>query len=294
MNLVTSRTATDMALAAPAPDGRMLTLVPWRGGAIVGTSQSATFVEPGDTGVSAAEVAALMADANAAFPALQLTPAHVTLVHRGIVPAIAGPSGVPALKPAPEIVDHASEGTGGAVTVIGVKYTTARGVAERLTHVVAGRIGKRVGPSRTATITLPGAGIADHEALAIETARDAGLDIPFPTLRHLISLYAEAAPQIIRLMKERPDLSAPVDDGVATLGAEIVHVIRSEMALRLADVVVRRTALGSAGRPSGNAVAGCARIAAAELGWDDARTADEIAAVDQCYRIGDRGSGIGD
>src|SRR6476661_748617 len=31
MNLVTSRRASDMALAAPTHDGRMLTLVPWRG-----------------------------------------------------------------------------------------------------------------------------------------------------------------------------------------------------------------------------------------------------------------------
>ena len=167
MNLVTSRPASDMALAALAPGGRMLTLVPWRGCAIVGTSQSATFVEPGDTDVSAAEVTALIADANHAFPALHLTPAHVTLVHRGIVPAIAGANSVPDLRPAPDILDHASEGAAGAVTVIGVKYTTARGVAERVTRVVAGRIGKRVGPSRTATSTLPGAGIADHEALAI-------------------------------------------------------------------------------------------------------------------------------
>ncbi len=58
MNLVTSRPASDMALAAPVAGGRMLTLVPWRGRAIVGTSQSATVVEPGDTGVSSAEVMA--------------------------------------------------------------------------------------------------------------------------------------------------------------------------------------------------------------------------------------------
>jgi glycerol-3-phosphate dehydrogenase len=287
MNLVTSRPASDMALAAPGAGGRMLTLVPWRGCAIVGTSQSATFVEPGDMGASAAEVTALIADANYAFPALQLTPGHVTLVHRGIVPAIAGTNSVPELKPAPEILDHASEGAAGAVTVIGVKYTTARGVAERVTRVVARRIGKRAGPSRTATTTLPGAGIADHEALAIEAARDTGQDIPLSTLRHLISLYADSAPQIIRLMKERPDLGAPVDVGVATLGAEIVHVIRNEMAVRLSDIVARRTGLGSAGRPSPQAVTACARIAATELGWDETRLAQEMADVDQIYGIRD-------
>lgn len=285
MNLVTSRPANDMALAAPAPDGRMLTLVPWRGRAIVGTSQSAIFVEPGDTAVSAAEVAALIAGANHAFPALHLTPADVTLIHRGVVPALAGRNNVPNLKPAPDILDHASEGAEGAVTVVGVKYTTARGVAERVTTVVARQLGQRVPLSRTARTTLPGAGIADHEALAIEAARHLDLDVPSPTIRHLISLYADAAPEIIRLMKERPDLSTPVDAGVETLGAEIVYVIRHEMAVRLADIVVRRTGLGSASRPAPGAVAASARIAAAELGWDDARTAEEIAAVERVYAV---------
>src|SRR4051812_22504001 len=40
MNLVTAKPAADIALAAPGRNGRMLTLVPWRGRAIVGTSQS--------------------------------------------------------------------------------------------------------------------------------------------------------------------------------------------------------------------------------------------------------------
>jgi glycerol-3-phosphate dehydrogenase len=287
MNLVTSKPASDMALAALAPDGRTLTLVPWRGCAVVGTSQSAALVEPGDTEVSAGEVTALIADANCAFPALHLTPADVTLVHRGVVPAVVGANHVPQLKPVHDILDHASEGAEGAVTVVGVKYTTARGVAERTINVVARRLGKRLAPSRTATTTLPGAGIADHEALAIEAARHVELDMSLPTIRHLIALYADAAPAIIRLMKERPDLATPVDAGVATLGAEVVYVIRNEMALRLADIVVRRTGLGSAGKPSVEAIAAVARIAAAELGWDAARTAEEVAAVERLYLVRD-------
>jgi glycerol-3-phosphate dehydrogenase len=285
LNLVTSKPASDMALAATASEGRMLTLVPWRGRALVGTSQSSAFVEPGDTGVSAGEVAALIADANMAFPALHLTTDQVTLVHRGIVPAVTGRNGAPDLKPTADILDHAAEGLEGAVTVVGVKYTTARGVAERVTTVVARRAGRRIRPSRTATTTLPGAGIADHEALAIEAARRFGLDIPLPAIRHLIQLYAEATPAIIGLMKERPELSAPVTDGVPTTGAEVLYVIRHEMALRLADIVVRRTGLGSSSRPSREAIDACARIAAAELGWDEARTAEEVAGVERFYLI---------
>jgi glycerol-3-phosphate dehydrogenase len=286
MNLVTSKPASDMALAAPAPGGRMLTLVPWRGSAIVGTSQSATLVQPGDTRVSTGEVSALIRDANHAFPALHLTPADVTLVHRGAVPAVSRPSG-PDFKPSHELLDHGREGVGGAVTVVGVKYTTARGVAEEVTAAIARRLGIRVAPSRTATTTLPGAGIADHEALAIEAARHIGLELPLPVIKHLISLYADATPLIIALIKERPDLGATVAPGVPTLGAEVLHVIRHEMALRLTDIVVRRTGLGSARRPPDEAITGCARIAAAELGWDAGRVAQEIDAVQRVYELDD-------
>src|SRR4030095_5975629 len=52
MHLVTTKRASDMALAAPGRDGRMLTLTPWRGRALVGTSQSTSFVQTGGTGVT--------------------------------------------------------------------------------------------------------------------------------------------------------------------------------------------------------------------------------------------------
>jgi glycerol-3-phosphate dehydrogenase len=126
MNLVTSKRASDMALAAPARDGRMLTLVPWRGRALIGTSQSPHFVESGALAVTAADIDAFVSDANAAFPALRLSLADITLVHRGLVPAIER-GGRPDLMPSAEIIDHGN----GAITVVGVKFTTARGVAER-------------------------------------------------------------------------------------------------------------------------------------------------------------------
>ena len=286
MNLVTSLPARDMALAAPGRSGRMLTLVPWRGRAIVGTSQSGTLADASDGVVAAKELDALIADANHAFPSLQLTAGHVTLAHRGIVPAAARPGATPELKPRPDILDHASEGVDGAITVVGVKYTTARGVAERVAELVSKRAGRRAAASRTARTTLPGAGIADHEALAITASRTLGVDVPGAAIQHLIRLYAEAAPEIIRLMKDRPDLRTPIAPGVPTLAAEIVYVIRSEMAMRLGDIVIRRTGLGSSGRPPADALAASARIAAEELGWDAARMAEEVAAVDRVYEIG--------
>jgi glycerol-3-phosphate dehydrogenase len=285
MNLFTSKPASDMALAAPAPDGRMLTLVPWRGRALVGTSQSSTFVQPANTAVASSEIDRFIADANHAFPALHLSRSDLTLVHRGIVPAVAGRNGRPELKPSMEILDHARDGASGALTLIGVKYTTARRVAERAGNAIAARLGRRLPPSRTALATLPGAGIADHEALAIETARAYGIELRPATIRHLIRLYAEASPAIIRIIHERPELLEPVGADVETIGAEVVHSIRNEMAVTLADTVIRRTGLGSAGAPARDAVERCAAIAAAELGWDQARTLEEKQSIARFYEM---------
>jgi glycerol-3-phosphate dehydrogenase len=285
MNLVTSKRASDIALASPSPSGRMLTFVPWRGRALIGTSQSSSLVQPDAVSVSAAEVDAFVREANAAFPALQITPADVTLVHRGAVPAAAGRNGAVDLRPEPAILDHSREGAAGAVTVIGVKYTTARAIGERAVSAIARHLGKRLPASRTAIATLPGAAIADHEALAIETGRDLALEAPLPVIRHLIAKYGEGAADIIRLTHAHPELQAPLAPGVPTLGAEVVHVIQHEQAMRLTDIVIRRTALGSMDPPGEEALRSAAALAGAELGWDQQRVASEIDAVRDFYRL---------
>ena len=200
-------------------------------------------------------------------------------------PRSRGKRGVPELRMIPLVCDHAKEGAAGAFTIFSAKYTSARGVAEHVTTVVARRLGKRVRPSRTATTILPGAGIADHEALAIETARALGLELTIATIRHLIARYAERTAHVIRLMHERPDLRSPLAPSTPTLGAEVVYVIRQEMALRLTDILLRRTSVGALGHPGDEAVHECARIAAVELEWDAARTAEEVSAVNLFYAI---------
>jgi glycerol-3-phosphate dehydrogenase len=283
MNLVTSKPAADIALAAPDRTGRMLTLVPWRGRAIVGTWQSAKEADPSSPFPAPDEIAQFIDAANYAFPALNLTQSDVTLVHHGLVPAVRRGDGSVDLLPASEVIDHAADGTAGVISVLGAKYTTARITAQRAVRLAAKHLGKRIAPSRTAATVLPGAGIADHEALAIETGRRFDLEFPLPLVRHLTRRYAENAAEIVKLMAERPELAAPVADGVDTIAAEIVYVIRHEAACRLGDIVLRRTTLGAAGHPGRAALQSCAAIAASELGWDAGRIEREILAVEGVY-----------
>lgn len=289
MNLVTSKPASDIALAAPAR-GAMLTLTPWHGRALVGTFQSETLKRPADLSVTEQELDRAITDANAAFPALHLMRSDVTLVHRGIVPARASAGRVPQLLPAWRILDHRRDGIEGALTVVGVKYTTARHVGARAAAVAAHIIGARSGArqkreDRATAAPLPGAGIADHEALAIETARTVGLELAAPIIRHLIDVYGDRVAPIVRLMAERTAWRMPLAPGQLAVGAEVIYAIRDEMAMTLADVVIRRTELGAMQYPGDEIVNSAAALAAEELGWDLHRRDQEIATVKAFYRM---------
>src|SRR5687768_8743263 len=128
MNLVARRPPKEVALAAPTADGRMLTLVPWLGRVVVGTSHSTVILTDADLRATGTEIDRFISQANEAFPALAVTRQDVTLVHRGLVPAVAGKNGHVHMRSTPLLEDHGAEGAPGAMTVIGVKYTTARGV----------------------------------------------------------------------------------------------------------------------------------------------------------------------
>jgi len=286
MNLVTAKPASDMALAGTSSSGRVLTLTPWHGRALVGTMQRNEFANGADPVVTAADIDRAIADANSAFPALALTSTDVTLVHRAHVPAEKSRRGRVDFLGAPQIRDHAKDGVPGALTVVGVKFTTARAVAARAVRAAAARVG--ASPARridTQTVPLPGAGIADHEALAIETARAVRLELAPPIIRHLMTMYGDRVAPIVRLMAERSEWRMPLVPAQPTFGADVIHAIRCEMACTRADILLRRTELGAMAYPGDQLTRAAASVAAEELNWDRERVELETNAVEAIYRL---------
>jgi glycerol-3-phosphate dehydrogenase len=169
--------------------------------------------------------------------------------------------------------------------VIGAKYTTARAVAERVVTLAARKLGTSIRRSQSATTVLPFAGIADHEALAIETARRSGIELDPGLVRHLTSRYAEGAVAIVAIIAERPDTAAGLAPDTPTIAAEVLHALRNEAAVRLSDVVLRRTTGGAAGHPGAAVLRRCAELAAEELNWDEARLELELSLVEGAYRV---------
>jgi glycerol-3-phosphate dehydrogenase len=100
---------------------------------------------------------------------------------------------------------------------------------------------------------------------------------------HLIRTYGSEYPQILEYCNDNHELGVPVTTGTPVMGAEVLHGVRHEMAQTLADVVFRRTELGTAGYPGDACLQTCAGIMAAELGWNQEKTRHEIEEVRRTF-----------
>lgn len=270
MNIVTARPPMTDAVAAPTASGRLLVALPWRGRLTIGTAHGEDLCGSDDTRVSAAERDRFLAEINTAFPWLRLTPADVVLVHRGVVPARVEPGRAPDLLDRPEVRDHARDGIDGALSIVGVKYTTARRVAERAVDATCRKLGRSSLRATTAQVPLVSGGstgAADPEA------------------SRLAARFGTRADVIRAALKDDPSLGERLSPHAPTVAAEVIEAIDHEMALTLEDVVIRRTGLGAAGHPGTEVVERCARLMQRRLGWSEERVQDEIGGVNRFYAI---------
>jgi len=174
--------------------------------------------------------AALIEEFNAACPGLALAEPDLVRCQWGLLPLKAGrePGRSGALAARARVIDHGfGFGPRNMLSVEGVKFTTARGIAESVVNGVVASLGRGKMACRSAEIRI-----------------------------------------------DRPD-----DSVGGPLRGQIDRAIREEMAVRLSDVIFRRTSLGLQLPPTRGAVADVARIVADTLGWTPSREADEIADV---------------
>jgi glycerol-3-phosphate dehydrogenase len=184
-------------------------------------------------------------------------------VHRGLLPAVSNGQDVTLVKS--YTIDETLEGL---LTVVGVKYTTARDVAEKTVHRVLAAMGKPPRASRSATTPLMGGDFEDFADLC----RTAGKP-------HLAYNYGTLSREVLAIGED-----VPLSHATGVTGAEVRYAAREEMAFDLASVVLRRTELGSAGHPGREALVRAAAILAEELSWSVEKKVREIESVEAFYR----------
>jgi glycerol-3-phosphate dehydrogenase len=293
MNLVINRPVLPKSAAgisAPfeirRPDGstkngsRVLFMTPWNGVTMVGTYHLLYPGDPDDLAVRESEVQDFLAEVNRALPDNPVKREEVTFFHKGFLPAngINAKTGEVNLTPHYKLVDHKREGLDGLLSVIGVKYTTARGVAEAAVNLACRKLGKSGDGKTSRSTPVFGGGMADLASF-VRSAETSAPKLKPETVRRLVSHYGTEWNKVVD-----PASSPKQLPGSEVFEAEILYAIQNESAVRLVDVVLRRTDLGSYGPPKAEALKACADIMAKELGWKPERVKEEIAAVEAVYK----------
>ena len=273
MNLVTARPAPQVACGAPTADGRLLFALPWQGQLAIGTWHGPTPCGADAGMVTADELDRFLVEVREAFPDLALTPDDVTLVQRGVVPA-AVRHGRLSLANRPIIREHRHDGVDGAITLVGVKYTTARAAAERAVTLATAQLGRHAAP-RTTRSCCPAPFRATNRARCPAWTRRPGATSSASTGRRRPGSRPRPSrcPRWRRASRQRCPWRA----------SEIVEAARHESALTLDDVVLHRTGLGSARYPGDEVIIRVERILRNELGWTSARANDEIRLLKEFY-----------
>jgi glycerol-3-phosphate dehydrogenase len=261
---------------APGERSRLWFIVPWRRYSLIGTIHLACDRDGEQVTLAETDLQVYLDEINAACPGARLRGEDVYTIHRGFLP-VAAPQPEVRLLRQDQVYDHRQDmGVSGVISVVGVKYTTARHAAEQVVDLAFEQLGEKGPPCRTRQTPLYGGDIGDWDAFLAEAVNDRPPGLDGETMEHLVSTYGTAYRQLLGYAAEDPGWRRPVALGTVVTGAEVVHAVRWEMAQKLSDVVLRRTELGAAGPPDVATLRRCAQVMAAELGWTQARIEREI------------------
>ena len=257
----------------------VLFVIPWGQHWLIGDTDTEWPYDPGQPAASRADIEYLLAKVNHLLRD-PLTTDDIEGVFAGLRPLVAASKGSDTTKLSRE---HSVDTSVPGLSVIaGGKYTTYRVMARDLIDAAVrdlsagpGRAGGPIPRSRTDQVPLAGAdGYARMWATRTQIAAAAGL--PAAQVERLLGRYGSDAAALLEAMAARPGLREPLPGSGGYLGAEVVYACTHEGAVRLDDVLSRRTRITIETRDRGAAAAPhAAALMAPELGWDPARTQAE-------------------
>jgi glycerol-3-phosphate dehydrogenase len=279
------RVGNRSAVTLTSPDdGRVLFVLPSGTTSIIGSTETSTSESPDDVRASESEVRYLLAAVNHYFPAAGLHASDVIAAWGGIRPLAAGLyHNDPGSASREHRLQWANEGM---LSVTGGKLTTYRVVARDAVTAVMRRMGVAI--DTPLPEQLPGSLVDNYDAEIAEAADSAGDE---EAAAHLVRAHGSQWRDVWTLAVESPHLAQRLQPALPVIRAEIVYAVREEMALTIADMLVRRTHVAFETRDNGRSVAGdVASLMAPELGWSasENRAAIESYEADVTRMFGER------
>ena len=165
------------------------------------------------------------------------------------------------------------EGLAGLISIVGGKLTNFREVSREAVDLVARKLGRgeqhAPWPSE-AWADLPAAPTELEELAAAHELEPAQID-------HLATLYGPRLFDVLALADSEPSLRQRICPHNPDIAAQAVYAVQHELAVTLADVLVRRTGIGLSCCLGLDCAPTAARLLACHAGWDEERVSQELA-----------------
>jgi glycerol-3-phosphate dehydrogenase len=254
----------------------VLFVIPWGRHWIIGTTDTAWDLDKAHPAASRADIDYVLGHVNTILRE-PLDHEDVEGVYAGLRPLLTGES-----EPTSRISREHTVVTPvpGLVMIAGGKLTTYRVMAkdavDAAAHSLKATANLTVRGCITDRVPLVGAdGFETRSNQRVLLARRSGLNVA--RIDHLLGRFGDMIDDLLALIAARPELAATLEGTEDYLAAEVVYAVTHEGARHLDDVLTRRTRISIETFDRGLAAApAAARLMAGELGWDEARLADEV------------------
>ena len=265
---------------------RHLFMIPWRQYTQIGVWHVVHEGHPDDFSVTEDEVQEFLNQVNEAYAIEDpLTIRDVSTVNAGLT--LFGENdqveGDLSFGKRSRLIDHAGEhGVNQLISVVGVRYTVARGVGEKVIDLAFKKLGKAPTKTMTATVPIHGGKIDDFAGFMRENTTKHLHGISPDAMQGILRNHGSEYGEVLGRVREDSTLAEEIAD-TGTIRAEVLQAVKDEMAVKLGDVVFRRTDMGTGQYPGEEALNISARIMADELGWDGDRLKQEVEEVKSSF-----------
>ncbi len=297
MNIITRKLIDRYAVGVPSwpnkkltdnEDGQvshMLFISPWRSRSLIGTFHSHYQGVPDDFKLDEKLLQNMLIEVNSAYPGAEIDIEDITFVHHGFLPEKNDSrDGDVKLVRKGRVIDHRLEdGIHGLITVMGVKYTTARKVAEETVDLVFNQLGKEPPNSKTKVTQLHNGQIEQFDIFLSRAMEEDFSRLSPSAIDHLVRSYGSDYPSVRELITNKDEHVLMDLNSNQVIQGQVLQALNEEMAVKLSDFIFRRSGLGSAGRPEEDSLKFSADIMAAELMWNESKRVKEIDEVKTVY-----------
>lgn len=208
----------------PALDGRHV---------YIGTTDTEFNGSPSDVVADEHDIAYLLEAANHTLPDAKVGPEHIVATWAGLRPITAPPPGTSNSSASRE--HSITEGNSGLITVAGGKLTTARIMGRQIVEHVIEQLRRDHGVRGVPTSTTATTPISGGDPAARFHAQRALARLPTEPARRWFRRYGSNAELVAAAGSHEPIADTELTD------AEVRYAVEHEMAMTIADVLVRRT-----------------------------------------------------